>query len=55
VVCEGSRSPGAAAVFARHKLKGEKEQLFKEVLHGLDLHHPPSADPTSIATGLILI
>jgi hypothetical protein len=43
VVCEGARSD-AAAVFARHKLKGEKEQLFKEVLNGLDLHHPPCAE-----------
>jgi len=43
VVCEGARSD-AAAVFARHKLKGEKEQLFKEVLNGLDLHHPTCAE-----------
>jgi hypothetical protein len=28
---------------ARHRLKGAKEQLFKEVLRGLDLHHPPCA------------
>ena len=26
---------------ARHRLKGAKEQLFKDVLRGLDLHHPP--------------
>jgi len=25
----------------RHRLKGEKEQLFSEVLGGLDLHRPP--------------
>ena len=25
----------------RHHLKGEKEQLFSEVLNGLDLHRPP--------------
>jgi Transposase DDE domain group 1 len=31
----------AEAVMARHRLKGGKEQLFKEVLRGLDLHHPP--------------
>jgi DDE family transposase len=31
----------AGAVMARHRLKGAKEQLFKEVLRGLDLHHPP--------------
>jgi hypothetical protein len=43
VACEGVRRD-AAAVFARHKLKGEKEQLLKEVLRGLDLHHPPCAE-----------
>jgi hypothetical protein len=42
VVCEGGRA--AAAVLARHRLKGEKELLFKEVLRGLDLHHPPCAE-----------
>jgi hypothetical protein len=31
----------AQAIMARHRLKGGKEQLFKEVLRGLDLHHPP--------------
>lgn len=31
----------AGAILARHRLKGGKEQLFKEVLRGLDLHHPP--------------
>jgi hypothetical protein len=31
----------AARVFERHHLKGGKEQLFKEVLSGLDLHRPP--------------
>lgn len=40
---EGTRRE-AAAIFARHKLKGEKEQLLKEVLRGLDLHHPPCAE-----------
>lgn len=40
VVCDESRAD-AAAVFARHRLKGEKELLLKEVLRGLDLHHPP--------------
>jgi hypothetical protein len=40
VVCDESRTD-AAAVFARHHLKGEKELLLKEVLRGLDLHHPP--------------
>lgn len=28
-------------VFARHRLKGGKEQMFKDVLRGLDLYHPP--------------
>ena len=42
VVCEGGRE--AAAVFSRHRLKGEKELLFKEVLRGLDWHHPPCAE-----------
>jgi len=31
----------AALVGERHHLKGEKEQLFGEVLNGLDLHRPP--------------
>lgn len=43
LACEGRRRD-AAAIFARHKLKGEKEQLLKEVLRGLDLHHPPCAE-----------
>lgn len=43
VACEGSERQ-APAIFARHKLKGEKEQLLKEVLRGLDLHHPPCAE-----------
>lgn len=43
VAYEGARRD-AAEVFARHKLKGEKEQLLKEVLRGLDLHHPPCAE-----------
>jgi hypothetical protein len=43
LACEGTRRD-AAAIFARHKLKGEKEQLLKEVLRGLDLHHPPCAE-----------
>jgi hypothetical protein len=40
-VAHDGRRPDAAAVMARHRLKGGKEQLFKEVLRGLDLHHPP--------------
>lgn len=37
----------AAAIMARHRLKGGKEQLFKEVLRGLDLHHPPCESLTA--------
>jgi hypothetical protein len=37
----------AAAILARHRLQGGKEQLFKEVLRGLDLHHPPCESLTA--------
>lgn len=40
VACDEQQTD-AARVFERHHLKGGKEQLFKEVLSGLDLHHPP--------------
>jgi len=40
-VAHDERRSDAEAVMARHRLKGGKEQLFKEVLRGLDLHHPP--------------
>jgi len=40
VACDEQRE-NAAAIMARHRLKGGKEQLFKEVLRGLDLHHRP--------------
>ena len=40
IACDEAQSD-AAMVFERHHLKGGKEQLFKEVLSGLDLHHPP--------------
>ncbi len=40
VACDQGQND-APAVFARHHLKGEKEQLFREVLSGLDLHRPP--------------
>ena len=43
VACEDARTD-AAAIFARHRLKGEKENQLKEVLRGLDLHHPPCAE-----------
>ena len=40
-VAHDGRRAEAGAVMARHRLKGGKEQLFKEVLRGLDLHHRP--------------
>jgi hypothetical protein len=40
VACDASQTR-AGMVFERHHLKGGKEQLFKEVLSGLDLHRPP--------------
>ncbi|NGO37850.1 hypothetical protein G4L39_00320 [Limisphaera ngatamarikiensis] len=43
-VAHDPRRTDAEAVMARHRLKGAKEQLFKEVLRGLDLHHPPCAN-----------
>lgn len=44
VACEDGRRGSPKAVFERHHLKGHKEQLFSEVLTGLDLHHPPCAE-----------
>ena len=41
------RRSDAEAVMVRHRLKGGKEQLFKEVLRGLDLHHPPCESLTA--------
>lgn len=46
VACDERRT-NAAAILARHRLKGGKEQLFKEVLRGLDLHHPPCESLTA--------
>jgi len=40
-VAHEERRSDAEVIMARHRLKGGKEQLFKEVLRGLDLHHPP--------------
>jgi len=40
IACDDTQSD-AALVGERHHLKGEKEQLFSEVLTGLDLHRPP--------------
>jgi hypothetical protein len=40
-VAPDGRRFDTGAVLARHRLQGGKEQLFKEALRGLDLHHPP--------------
>lgn len=40
IACDDGQSD-ARLVGERHHLKGEKEQLFSEVLNGLDLHRPP--------------
>lgn len=40
IACDAGQTD-AARVGERHHLKGEKEQLFSEVLNGLDLHRPP--------------
>jgi len=40
IACDESQTH-AGRVFERHHLKGEKEQMFHEVLSGLDLHRPP--------------
>src|SRR6266850_4720960 len=41
VACQAGPKDSPPMVFARHHLKGAKEQGFSEVLSGLDLHHPP--------------
>lgn len=42
VVCDPTRTEGPAeAVFERHRLKGDYERRFGEVLIDLGLHHPP--------------
>jgi hypothetical protein len=40
IACDDGQGD-AARVGERHHLKGDKEQLFSEVLNGLDLHRPP--------------
>jgi hypothetical protein len=40
IACDEAQSD-AQRVGERHHLKGDKEQLFGEVLSGLDLHRPP--------------
>jgi hypothetical protein len=46
-VAHDPRRSDAQAILARHRLKGGKEQMFKEVLRGLDLHHPPCESLTA--------
>lgn len=40
IACDDAQTD-AVRVGERHHLKGDKEQLFSEVLNGLDLHRPP--------------
>jgi hypothetical protein len=42
IACDDAQDDAVLAG-ERHQLKGCKEQLFGEVLGGLDLHHPPCA------------
>jgi len=44
VACKAGEKDTPPAVFERHQLKGAKEQGFRDVLSGLDLHHPPCQD-----------
>jgi hypothetical protein len=47
LVAHDQQRGGAEAIMARHRLKGGREQLFKEVLRGLDLRHPPCESLTA--------
>jgi hypothetical protein len=47
IACDDAQTD-AARVGQRHRLKGEKKQLFGEVLNGLDLHRPPCGPTKSI-------
>lgn len=40
IACDAAQED-AKMLIERHRLKGEKERLFSEVLGGMDLHHPP--------------
>jgi hypothetical protein len=42
IATQGYNGP-AQAVFERHRLKGDFERRFSELLSDLDLHHPPCA------------
>lgn len=41
VACENAAGRTPGQVFATHRTKGEREQLFSQVLSDLDLHRPP--------------
>jgi len=41
VCCESTREQSPALAVERHKLKGDKERQFSQVLTDMDLHHPP--------------
>lgn len=41
ICCEGARKQSAGLAVERHKLKGDRERQFSQVLTDMDLHHPP--------------
>jgi hypothetical protein len=41
ICCEPTREQSAGLAIERHKLKGDKERQFSQVLTDMDLHHPP--------------
>jgi hypothetical protein len=43
IACQEQNGPAQLA-FEHHRLKGDKERAFSELLSDLDLHHPPCQD-----------
>lgn len=41
ICCEPGREGPASMAVERHKLKGDRERQFSQVLSDMDLHHPP--------------
>ena len=41
ICCESQRDQSPQVSIERHKLKGDKERQFSQVLRDLDMHHPP--------------
>ena len=41
ICCESTREQSAGLAVERHRLKGDKERMFSQVLTDMDLHHPP--------------